>query len=134
MISYFVREFRTFRNHVASDIFTHCTLTFYLLGFFKNTCPLVWIFFKNSYRKTRNTQKSNQHALAPTVFIVLSIVLKLDSPSLNTQAQNMLLVILSFALEVKVCGVSKAVFYHTLSELKMQNVCRRSKLRKSVPR
>ena len=42
----------------------------------------------------KNAQKTTQNALAPGVFIVLSVVLKLISPLLYTQAQNTLLQIL----------------------------------------
>ena len=50
--------------------------------------PLIWFFFKNSFRKKKNIQKTTQNALAPSIFIVLSIVLKLGTPLLQTKAQN----------------------------------------------
>ena len=53
--------------------------------------PLIWFFFKNSFRKKKNIQKTTQNALAPSIFILLSIVLKLGTPLLHTQAQNTLL-------------------------------------------
>ena len=71
---------------------------FYFLDFkFSNfVCPselhpLIWFFFKNSFRKKNNIPKTAQNALAPSIFIVVSIVLKLGTPLLRTQAQNTLL-------------------------------------------
>ena len=82
----------------TNDIFAHCSLIFYFLDFkFSNfVClselhPLIWFFFKNSFRKKKNIQKTTQNALAPSIFIVLAIVLKLGTPLLHTQAQNKLL-------------------------------------------
>ena len=82
----------------TNDIFAHCSLIFYFLDFkFSNfVClselhPLIWFFFKNSFRKKKNIQKTTQNALAPSIFIVLAIVLKLGTPLLHTQAQNTLL-------------------------------------------
>ena len=82
----------------TNDIFAHCSLIFYFLDFkFSNfVCPaelhpLIWFFFKNSFRKKKNIRKTTQNALAPSVFIVLSIVLKLGRPLLHTQAPNRLL-------------------------------------------
>ena len=81
-----------------NDIFAHCSLIFYFLDFkFSNfVClselhPLIWFFFKNSFRKKKNIQKTTQNALAPSIFILLSIVLKLGTPLLHTQVQNTLL-------------------------------------------
>ena len=82
----------------TNDIFAHCSLIFYFLDFkFSNfVClselhPLIWFFFKNFFRKKKNIQKTTQNALAPSIFIVLAIVLKLGTPLLHTQAQNTLL-------------------------------------------
>ena len=82
----------------ANDIFAHCSLNFYFLDFkFSNfVCPselhpLMWFFLKNSFRNKKNIQKTTQNALASSIFIVLSIVLKLGTPLLHTQAQNTLL-------------------------------------------
>ena len=82
----------------TNDIFAHCSLIFYFLDFkFSNfVClyelhPLIWFFFKNSFRKKKNIRKTTQNALAPSIFIVLAIVLKLGTPLLHTQAQNTLL-------------------------------------------
>ena len=79
----------------TNDIFAHCSIIFYFLDFkFSNfVClsaphPLIWFFFKNSFRKKKNIQKTTQNALAPSIFILLSIVLKLGTPLLHTQAQN----------------------------------------------
>ena len=78
--------------------FAHCSLIFYYLYFkFSNfVCPselhpLIWFFLKNSFRKKKNIRKTSQNALAPGIFIVLSIVLKLGTPLLRIQAQNTLL-------------------------------------------
>ena len=86
------------RDCDTNDIFAHCSLVFYFLDFkFSNfVCPselhpLIWFFFKKSFRKKKNIQKTAQNALAPSIFIVLSIVLKLGTPLLHTQAQNRLL-------------------------------------------
>ena len=82
----------------TNDIFAHCSLIFYFLDFkFSNfVClselhPLIWFFFKNFFRKKKNIQKTTQNALAPSIFIVSAIVLKLGTPLLHTQAQNRLL-------------------------------------------
>ena len=82
----------------TNDIFAHCSLIFYFLDFkFSNfVCPsklhpFIWSFFKNSFRKKKNIWKTTQNALAPSIFVVLSIVLKLGTPLLHTQAQNILL-------------------------------------------
>ena len=53
--------------------------------------PLIWFFFKKSFRKKKSIRKTTQNALAHSIFIVLSIVLKLGTPLLHTQAQNTLL-------------------------------------------
>ena len=82
----------------TNDIFAHCSLIFYFLDFkFSNfVCPselhpLIWFFLKNSFRKKKNIRKTSQNALAPSIFIVWSIVLKLGTPLLHIQAQNTLL-------------------------------------------
>ena len=86
------------RDHDTNNIFAHCSLIFYFLDFkFSNfVCPsvlhrLIWFFLKKSFRKKKNIRKTTQNALAPSIFIVLSIVLKLGTPLLHTQAQNALL-------------------------------------------
>ena len=53
--------------------------------------PLIRFFFKNSFSKKNNIRKTIENALAPSIFIILSIVLKLGTPILHTQAQNTLL-------------------------------------------
>ena len=82
----------------TNDIFAHCSLIFYFLDFkFSNfIClfelhPLIWFFFKKSFRKKKSIRKTTQNALAPSIFIILSIALKLGTPLLHTQAQNTLL-------------------------------------------
>ena len=94
----------------TNDIFAHCSLIFYYLDFkFSNfVCPselhpLIWFFLKNSFTKKKNIRKTFQNALAPSIFIVWSIVLKLGTPLLHIQAQNMLLQNFNFALEVEIC-------------------------------
>ena len=86
------------RDRDTNDIFAHCSLIFYFLDFkFSNfVCPsalhrLIWFFLKNSFRERKNIQKTTQNALAPSIFIVLSIALKLGTPLLHTQAQHTLL-------------------------------------------
>ena len=86
------------RDRDTNDIFAHCSLIFYFLDFkFSNfVCPsvlhrLIWFFLKNSFRKKKNIRKTTQSSLAPSIFIVLSIALKLGTPLLHTQAQNTLL-------------------------------------------
>ena len=86
------------RDRDTNNIFAHCSLTFYFLylKFSNFVCPselhpLIWFFFKNSFRKKNNIRKTAQNALAPSIFIVVSIVLKLGTPLLCTQAQNTLL-------------------------------------------
>ena len=86
------------RDRDTNDIFAHCSLIFYFLDFkFSNfVCPsvlhrLIWFFLKNSFRKKKNIRKTTQNALAPSIFIVLSVALKLGTPLLHTQAQNTLL-------------------------------------------
>ena len=82
----------------TNDIFAHCSLIFCFLDFkFSNFfCPSelhpsIWFFLKNSFRKKKNIRKTTKSALAPSIFIVLSIVLKLGTPLLHIQAQNSLL-------------------------------------------
>ena len=93
----------------TNDIFAHCSLIFYFLDFkFSNfVCsselhPLICFFCKNSFGKMKNIRKTTQNALAPSIFIVLSIVLKLGTPLLHTQAQNTCYRIFNFALEVEI--------------------------------
>ena len=80
------------RDRDTNDIFAHCSLIFYFLDFkFSNfVCPsvlhrLIWFFLKNSFREKKNIRKTTQNALAPSIFIVLSIALKLGTPLLHTQ-------------------------------------------------
>ena len=82
------------RDRDTNDIFAHCSLIFYFLDFkFSNFVfpselhPLIWFFLK-FLQKKKNIRKTTQSALALGVFIVLSIVLKLGTPLLHTQAQN----------------------------------------------
>ena len=96
------------RDRDTNDIFAHCSLIFYFLDFkFSNFVypsvlhRLIW-FFLNSFRKKKNIRKTTQHALAPSIFIVLSIALKLGTPLLHTQAQNICYRIFNFALEVEI--------------------------------
>ena len=70
----------------TNDIFAHCSFIFYFLDLkFSNfVCPselhpLIWFFLKNSFRKKKNIRKTSQNALAPSIFIVWSIVLKLGT-------------------------------------------------------
>ena len=68
------------RDRDTNDIFAHCSLIFYFLDFKVSNfvCPsvlhrLIWFFLKNSFRKKKNIRKTTQNALAPSIFIVLSI-------------------------------------------------------------
>ena len=86
------------RDRDTNDLFAHCSLIFYFLDIrFSNFVfpselhPFIWFFFRNSFRKKKNIWKTTQNALAPSIFTVLSIVLKLGTPLPHTQAQNMLL-------------------------------------------
>ena len=86
------------RDRDTNDIFANCSLIFYYLDFkFSNfVCPselhpFIWFFLKNSFTKKKNIRKTSQNALAPSIFIVWSIVLKLGTPLLHIQAQNTLL-------------------------------------------
>ena len=86
------------RDRDTNDIFAHCSLIFYFIDFkFSNFFwltalhPFIWFFFKKSLRKKKNIRKTTQNALAPSIFIVLSIVVKPGTPLLHTQAQNRLL-------------------------------------------
>ena len=83
------------RDRDTNDFFGHCSLIFSFLDFRLSNfvCPselhpLIWFFFKNSFRKKKIIRKTAQNALAPCIFIVLSIVLKLGTPLIHTQAQN----------------------------------------------
>ena len=74
-------------------------LPYFLLSSLKifQLCLTFWtssfdlVHFKNSFRKKKNIRKTTQNALAPSIFLILSIVLKLGTPLLHTQAQNTLL-------------------------------------------
>ena len=86
------------RDRDTNDIFAHCSLIFYFLDFkfSKFVCPdelhpLIWLFFINSFRKKKNIRKTTPNTLAPSIFIVLSIMLKLGTPLVHTHAQNRLL-------------------------------------------
>ena len=93
----------------TNDIFAHCSLIFYFLDLkFSNfVCPsdlhpLICFFLKNSFRKKKNIRKTSQNALAPSIFIVWSIVLKLGTPLLHIQAQIRCYKNFKFALEVEI--------------------------------
>ena len=59
------------------------------LSFWTSSFDLV--LFKIFLQEKKNIRKTTKNALAPSIFIVLSIVLKLGTPLLHIQAQNMLL-------------------------------------------
>ena len=126
------------RDRDTNDIFAHCSLIFYFLDFkFSNfVCPsvlhrLIWIFLKSSFRKKKNIRKTTQNALAPSIFIVLSIALKLGTPLLHTQAQNTLLQNFKFRSRSRDMDEKppKTLFYPTRSALTKHNFFRRSKLK-----
>ena len=122
----------------TNNIFAHCSLIFYYLDFkFSNfVCPselhpLIWFLLKNSFRKKKTIRKTSQNALAPSIFIVWSIVLKLGTPLLHIQAQNTLLQ--NFQLRSRSRDMDekppKTLFYPTWSALTKHNFFRRSKLK-----
>ena len=99
------------RDCATNDIFAHCSLIFYFLDFkfFNFVCPselhlLIRFFFKNSFRKKKNIRKTTQNALAPSIFIVLSIALKLSTPFYVDLLKRKILCyrIFYFALEVEI--------------------------------
>ena len=73
-------------------------LPYFLLSWLQvfQLCLSFWtssfdmVLLKNSFRKKKNIWKTTQNALAPSIFIVWSIVLKLGTPLLHIQAQNTL--------------------------------------------
>ena len=76
------------RDCDTNDIFAHCSLIFYFLDFkfFNFVClselhSLIWLFFKNSFRKMKNIRRTTQNALAPSIFIVLFNACKIPSPN-----------------------------------------------------
>ena len=85
------------RGRDTNGIFAHYSLIFYFLDFkFSNFVLLNFIlcsgsFLKKFFRKRKNIRNTTQNALAPSIFIVLSIRLKLGTPLLHTQAQNTVL-------------------------------------------
>ena len=122
----------------TNDIFAHCSLIFYFIDFkFSNiVCPselhpLMWFFLKSSFRKKKNIRKPTQNALAPSIFIVLSIVLKLGTQLLPIQAQNTLLQNFQFRSRSRDMDEKppKTLFYPTRSALTKHNFFRRSKLK-----
>ena len=122
----------------TNDIFAHSSLIFYYLDFKFSTfvCPsklhaLIWFFLKNSFRKKKNIRKTTQNALAPSIFIVWSIVLKLGTPLLHIQAQNTLLQNFYFRSRSRDMDekLPKTLLYPTWSGLTKHNFFRRSKLK-----
>ena len=93
--------------------------------------PLIWFFFINSLKKKKNIQKTTQNTLAPSIFIVLSIVLKLGTPLRHIQAQNTLLQNFKFGSRSRDMDEKppKTLFYPAQSALTKHNFFRRSKLR-----
>ena len=130
--------FWAWRDRDTNGISAHSSLISYFLDFkFSNfIClselhPLIWFFFKNSFRKKKSIRKTTQNALAPSIFIVLSIVLKLGTPLLHTQAQNK--VLQNFQFRSRTWDMNekppKTLFYPTRSALMKHNFFRRSKLK-----
>ena len=126
------------RDRDTNNIFAHCSLIFYFLDFkfSKFVCPsvlhgLIWFFLKNSFRKKKNIRKTTQNALAPSIFIVLSIALKRGTPLPHTQAQNTLLENFQFRSKSRDMDEKppKTLFYPTRSALTKHNFFRRSKLK-----
>ena len=93
----------------TNGIFAHCSLIFYFLDFkFSNfVCPselhpLIMFFLKNSFRKKENIRKTSQNALAPSIFIVWSIVLKLVHRFYTSKRRIRCYKIFNFTLEVEI--------------------------------
>ena len=114
-------------------------LPYFLLSWLQifQLCLSFWtssfdmVLFKKSFRKKKNIQKTSQNALAPSIFIVLSIVLKLGTPLLHIQAQNSLLQNFWFRSRSRDMDekLPKTLFYPTRSALTKLNFSRRSKLK-----
>ena len=79
----------------------------------------------------KKIRKTTPNALAPSIFIVLSIVLKLGTPLLHTQAQNTLSQNFQFRSRSRDMDEKpqKTLFYPTQSALMKHNYFRRSKLK-----
>ena len=97
------------RDHDTNDVFDHCSLIFHFLDFkFSNfVCPselhpLIWFFFNNSFRKKEKVRKTTQNALAPCIFIVWSIVLRLGTHFYTLKRKIRCYKIFNFALEVEI--------------------------------
>ena len=98
------------RDRDPNDIFAHCCLIFLLTSNFPTLFvllnlihPLIWFFFKNSFSKKKNIRKTTQYALAPSIFIVLAIVLKLGTTAFTyPQRKIRCYGIFNFALEVEI--------------------------------
>ena len=91
------------------DIFALRSLIFYFLDFKFSNCvcppelhPLTWFLFKKFFSKKKSLRKITQKALAPNIFIVLSIVLELGTPLLYTKRKILCYRIFNFALEVEI--------------------------------
>ena len=126
------------RDRDTNDIFAHCSLIFYFLDLqIFQLCLSFWtvsfdlVLFKIPSGKRKNIRKTTQNALAPSIFIVLSIVLKLGTPLLQTQVQNTLLQNFLISLLKSRYGqkTRKTLFCPTRSALTKHNFFPRSKLK-----
>ena len=97
------------RDRDPNDISADCFFISYFLDFkfSKYVCPselhlLIWFLFNNLFRKKKKIRKATQNALAPNIFIVLSIALRLkhrfNKPKRRKQCHR----IFNFAPEVEI--------------------------------
>ena len=98
-----------------TNIFYH----FVTSGVMSNERERERVISERELQEKKNIQKTIQNALAPGIFIVLSIALKLGTPLLHTQAQNELLQNFSFRSRSRDMDEKppKALFYPTRSAL-----------------
>ena len=101
----------------------------FYLSFWTSSFHLVLL--KNSFRKKKSIRKTTQNALAPSIFINLSIALKLGAPLPHTQTQNILLQKFQFRSRSWDMNEKppKTLFYPTRSALIRHNFFRGSKLK-----
>ena len=85
-------------------------LPYFLLSWLQifQLCLSFWtssfdmVLFEKFFQEKKNIWKTSQNALAPSIFIVWSIVLKLGTPLLHIQAQKGCYKIFNFAPEVEI--------------------------------
>ena len=125
------------RDRDTNDIFAHCSLIFCFLDFKFPTLfvLLSFILWSGSFQKfLQEKEKYPKYRpktpkIDPSIFIVLSIVLKLGTPLLHTQAQNKLLQNFYFTLKVEIWTKNLKKPCFTLPGWIWRNFFRRSKLK-----